>query len=357
MPYTCPVCGFPELTEPPRTPDSGASYEICPSCGFQFGYDDESEGIDYVTWRRRWISEGMPWRSHNPAPAGWDPAAQLRAVEERPPGRGESGQALVELGGLLILIAAIVSALVAIGIPNMFSNQVGTAVASIFGSTATAPGSPGAGGPGTTGPAGTAPGTGPGGAAAAAALAKVRSAAANAQRIADGGGDGWGNPSTLTDHFDRHGPDFGSPDEEAYAREAQDFLQRALADRLPIKVAPDGTIRVYEPATNTFGSYNADGTTKTYFKPDLAKNPNYWDDQPGTDPWSEPPAGNPPGGEPGTGNGSGGSGGDSGGNGSGGGKPGGGEPPAGGEPAPPEVPPEVPPELPPELPFPEIPFL
>src|SRR5437763_7383110 len=139
MPYTCPVCGFPELTEPPRTPDSGASYEICPSCGFQFGYDDESELIDYLTWRRRWISEGMPWRSHNPAPAGWDPAAQLRSLEDQPPGggepdrgergrgepdrgdpdrhdpdRGERGQALVELGGLLILIAAIVSALWAI---------------------------------------------------------------------------------------------------------------------------------------------------------------------------------------------------------------------------------------------------
>src|SRR5579875_2123221 len=105
MPYTCPVCGFPDLTEPPRTPESGASYEICPSCGFQFGYDDESEGIDYATWRRRWVAEGMPWRSHNPAPAGWDPAAQLRALEDQHSERGESGQAVVELGGLLTLVA------------------------------------------------------------------------------------------------------------------------------------------------------------------------------------------------------------------------------------------------------------
>lgn len=160
---------------------------------------------------------------------------------------------------------------------------------------------------------------GPGGtAASAAALASVRAAAANAEQIVKGAGNGWGNPRTLADHFDRHGPDFGSPDEDAYAREAQDFLQRAVAERLPVKVAPDGTIRAYDPATNTFGAYNADGTTKTYFKPDLVKNPNYWADQEGADPWSEPAAGNPPGGEP--------------------------------------VPPEAPPEVPPEIPF-EIPIL
>lgn len=81
MPYVCPVCGYPGLTEPPRTPDSGPSYEICPSCGFQFGYDDDSEGIDYATWRRNWLAAGTPWRSRNPPPPGWDPVDQLRALE------------------------------------------------------------------------------------------------------------------------------------------------------------------------------------------------------------------------------------------------------------------------------------
>jgi rubredoxin len=37
--YLCPVCGYPELSEPPWNNES-PSDEICPSCGTQFGYDD-----------------------------------------------------------------------------------------------------------------------------------------------------------------------------------------------------------------------------------------------------------------------------------------------------------------------------
>jgi hypothetical protein len=33
----CPVCGYDELFEPARTAGSGGSFEICASCGFQFG--------------------------------------------------------------------------------------------------------------------------------------------------------------------------------------------------------------------------------------------------------------------------------------------------------------------------------
>ena len=33
------------------------------------------------------------------------------------------------------------------------------------------------------------------------------------------------------------------------------------------------TFRVYDPATNFFGAYGADGSVKTFFKPG---NPNYW---------------------------------------------------------------------------------
>jgi hypothetical protein len=80
--YRCPVCGYPGLEEPPRTEESGGSYEICPSCGFEFGVTDDDRGISYEQWRREWISGGMRWWSRRPRPAGWDPRAQLRDVEE-----------------------------------------------------------------------------------------------------------------------------------------------------------------------------------------------------------------------------------------------------------------------------------
>ena len=40
----------------------------------------------------------------------------------------------------------------------------------------------------------------------------------------------------------------------------------------------DGSLRIYDSATGTFAAYNADGTTKTFFKPG---NPTYFDHQPG----------------------------------------------------------------------------
>jgi hypothetical protein len=79
--HLCPICGYPELTEIPRTTGGGGSYEICPSCGFQFGVSDEDRGFTYETWRERWIKQGMPWdKKRSQPPEGWDPVKQLRAI-------------------------------------------------------------------------------------------------------------------------------------------------------------------------------------------------------------------------------------------------------------------------------------
>jgi hypothetical protein len=81
MSYVCPVCGFPELLESPRTSTGAGSDEICPSCGFQFGYDDDSEGITYEDWRAKWIRAGMPWFSTSTAPPpAWNPVEQLEGL-------------------------------------------------------------------------------------------------------------------------------------------------------------------------------------------------------------------------------------------------------------------------------------
>lgn len=78
---TCPVCGYPGLEEPPRSSGGGGSYEICPSCGFQFGVDDDDKGISHEEWRSRWAGKGLPWSSRGiPKPKGWDATAQLAAV-------------------------------------------------------------------------------------------------------------------------------------------------------------------------------------------------------------------------------------------------------------------------------------
>ncbi len=77
----CPVCGYPGLDEAPYKGNVGrgsASYEICPSCGFQFGYTDDAIHITFEQWREKWIANGMKWRSKGIAPPpGWNPREQL----------------------------------------------------------------------------------------------------------------------------------------------------------------------------------------------------------------------------------------------------------------------------------------
>lgn len=80
----CPVCGYPDLKEPPRSARTGGgSYEICPSCGFQFGVTDDDRGFSYDDWRQQWIEQGMSWDSEGlqSKPAGWDPETQLRLLD------------------------------------------------------------------------------------------------------------------------------------------------------------------------------------------------------------------------------------------------------------------------------------
>jgi hypothetical protein len=100
----------------------------------------------------------------------------------------------------------------------------------------------------------------------------------------------WGRPETLEDHFQRHGADFGAATQEEYALMASEFLQRSQMAGLPTKVDANGVIRVYDPATNTFGAYNPNGTTRTFLMPNPAvhrypTNLDYWNAQPGVSPW------------------------------------------------------------------------
>lgn len=68
--YICPVCGYPELTEPPRL------WSICPCCGTEFEYDDAQ--ASYEELRRRWLVKGAQWWSRcDTMPDGWNAREQL----------------------------------------------------------------------------------------------------------------------------------------------------------------------------------------------------------------------------------------------------------------------------------------
>jgi hypothetical protein len=73
--FTCLVCGFPELEEPPYDETGTATFEICPCCGIEFGYQDAKRS--HAELREEWIKAGMKWWYQDPPP-GWDAKAQLR---------------------------------------------------------------------------------------------------------------------------------------------------------------------------------------------------------------------------------------------------------------------------------------
>jgi RHS repeat-associated protein len=89
----------------------------------------------------------------------------------------------------------------------------------------------------------------------------------------------WGRAETLADHFARHGGDFAAKTADDYASMASRFFQESQAAKLPTKIDSQGVIRVFDPKTGTFGSFNPNGTTRTLFKP---SSPTYFDRQPGT---------------------------------------------------------------------------
>jgi predicted RNA-binding Zn-ribbon protein involved in translation (DUF1610 family) len=77
--FTCPVCGAaelsrapyetwpppsPEVLEPPYEDQLGrASYQVCPSCGYEFGNDDNpgtAAPVSFEVYRESWEAEGSP---------------------------------------------------------------------------------------------------------------------------------------------------------------------------------------------------------------------------------------------------------------------------------------------------------
>lgn len=84
MKNMCLVCGYNELYEPPYDERGVPSDEICPCCGFQFGYDDDDvqdKKVIYEQWRDKWIQNGCQWFSKSRKPnENWNAKQQLNKI-------------------------------------------------------------------------------------------------------------------------------------------------------------------------------------------------------------------------------------------------------------------------------------
>ena len=80
-PFICPVCGNPNLAEPPYSAGGAPSYEICLCCGFEFGFDDESNGLTHQAYRKKWIADGANWFDPDEKPQNWVLEAQIANLD------------------------------------------------------------------------------------------------------------------------------------------------------------------------------------------------------------------------------------------------------------------------------------
>lgn len=97
MRYICFVCGFDGLNEQFYIDDQFSStFEICPCCGFQYGYHDLNGSDEYpenfkerdiiIAYRKEWIQNGMKWWSEEDGEPderkhlNWNPHEQLKNI-------------------------------------------------------------------------------------------------------------------------------------------------------------------------------------------------------------------------------------------------------------------------------------
>ena len=76
----CKVCGYELGFAPWGENNNSPSFEICPCCGAEFGYDDyTTESIK--TYRSNWIKSGAKWFDPNMMPNNWCLQQQLHNIK------------------------------------------------------------------------------------------------------------------------------------------------------------------------------------------------------------------------------------------------------------------------------------
>lgn len=78
----CRVCGL-RFDDPPWGLDGQSpSFDICPCCGVEFGYEDCNHAA-IRGYRDEWIRDGMNWNYKKSRPEFWDVTAQMACIPER----------------------------------------------------------------------------------------------------------------------------------------------------------------------------------------------------------------------------------------------------------------------------------
>jgi len=78
---------------------------------------------------------------------------------------------------------------------------------------------------------------------------------------------GFRSRAQFNEHFQKHGTEFGSVTQQEYLRAAQTLRDAPVGGPIEELRRPDGTVSRFDRASGAFIAFNADGTIRTFFKP------------------------------------------------------------------------------------------
>ncbi len=78
---------------------------------------------------------------------------------------------------------------------------------------------------------------------------------------------GFRSRNQFNEHFTKHGAEFGQITKQEYLRQAQTLRDEPAGGNVLEIRRPDGTVSRYDRASGAFIAFNADGTIRTFFKP------------------------------------------------------------------------------------------
>ena len=79
---------------------------------------------------------------------------------------------------------------------------------------------------------------------------------------------GFRSQERLTEHFRKHGREFGKIGMDRYLRLAQELRDRPAGGMILEAVRGDGTTIRYDKSSGAFIAFDRDGTIRTFFRPD-----------------------------------------------------------------------------------------
>ncbi len=83
---------------------------------------------------------------------------------------------------------------------------------------------------------------------------------------------GFASREKLAEHYQKHGREFGFITIEEYLRQAQSLRDRPVGGNVLETVRADGVVTRFDRASGAFIAFEADGTIRTYFRPNAGEN-------------------------------------------------------------------------------------